>query len=162
MHFTNVSPHQDLPLPPPLGLIGQPTTSGTTSMSVDNSNSSRSGSIKNVLIADDSNTERTHLKKILESAGYVVTEAESGSKALELAKATSPDLILLDIIMDDGDGYQTCRKLKRAPETSEIPVIMVSSKQNDVDRKWALKLGALDYIVKPYSDEALIQRLSEV
>ena len=160
MHLTNVSPHQDLPLP--LGLIGQPTTSGTTSMSADNSNYSRSGSIKNVLIADDSNTERTHLKKLLESAGYVVTEAQSGSKALELAKTTSPDLILLDIIMDDGDGYQTCRKLKRAPETSDIPVIMVSSKQNDVDRKWALKLGALDYIVKPYSDEALIQRLSEV
>ncbi len=160
MHLTNVSPHQDLPLP--MGLIGQLTTPGTPSMSDDKSNYSRSGSIKNILIADDSNTERTHLKKILESAGYVVTEAPSGSKAFELAKSNMPDLILLDIIMDDGDGYQTCRKLKRAPETSDIPVIMVSSKQNDVDRKWALKLGALDYIVKPYNDEDLIQRLSEV
>jgi CheY-like chemotaxis protein len=103
-----------------------------------------------------------HLKKLLESAGYVVTEVDSGSKAFEIAKRDAPDLILLDIIMENGDGYQTCRQLKREPETNEIPVIMVSSKHNDVDRKWALKLGALDYIVKPYSDEALIQRLSEI
>ena len=160
MHLSNVSSRHDLPLP--IGLIGQPTTSGTPSMSADKNNFSRNSKITNILIADDSNTERKHLKKVLESVGYVVTEAESGSKAFELAKSSAPDLILLDIIMDDGDGYQTCRKLKRTPETTEIPVIMVSSKHNDVDRKWALKLGALDYIIKPYSDEALIQRLSEV
>ena len=160
MHLSNVSPRHDLPLQ--MGLFGQPTTSGTPSMSADKNNFSQNSSIKNILIADDSNTERMHLKKLLESAGYVVTEVDSGSKAFEIAKRDAPDLILLDIIMENGDGYQTCRQLKREPETNEIPVIMVSSKHNDVDRKWALKLGALDYIVKPYSDEALIQRLSEI
>ena len=158
MHLSNVVPHHDLPL----GLINQLTDIGTPSMSTDKHNFSKHNTIKNILIADDSNTERMHLKKVLESVGYVVIEAVSGSNAFEKAKNNPPDLILLDIIMDDGDGYQTCRKLKRAPETNQIPVIMISSKQNDVDRKWALKLGALDYIVKPYSDTALIQRLSKI
>lgn len=158
MHLSDVMPHHDLPL----GLMSQLTKLGTPSMSTDKNNSSKNDAINNILIADDSNTERMHLKKILESVGYVVTEAVSGSNAFEKAKTSPPDLILLDIIMEDGDGYQACRQLKRAPETNEIPVIMISSKRNDVDRKWALKLGALDYIVKPYNDVALIQRLSEI
>jgi len=61
-----------------------------------------------------------------------------------------------------GDGYQTCRKLKRNDETKDIPIIMVSSKNNEVDRKWALKLGAMDYIVKPYDDAELLQRLRDI
>ncbi|MBU0655110.1 MAG: response regulator [Gammaproteobacteria bacterium] len=116
--------------------------------------------IHKVLIADDSGTERLNLKQILESAGYVVITASSGNEAKALAEAQSPDLIMLDIIMEDGDGYQTCRALKRNPVTQAIPVIMVSSKSNPVDKQWAQKLGANAYIVKPYKDEDVLQQIA--
>ncbi|PWQ93595.1 response regulator [Leucothrix arctica] len=113
-----------------------------------------------ILIADDSKTERAHLRQVLLSGGYEVITADSGQAALELMDAETPDLVLLDIIMENGDGYQTCRKLKRNPMTKDIPVVMVTSKSNEVDRKWAMKLGASDYITKPYNDDELLLRLS--
>lgn len=132
-------------------------------MSAENQSSSiKSDNINNILVAEDSKTEQVHLRQLLEASGYAVTVVESGKAVLESISNVKPDLILMDIIMEDGDGYQACRKLKRNDDTKDIPVIMVSSKSNEVDRKWALKLGALDYIVKPYSDDALLQRLSDV
>ena len=113
-----------------------------------------------ILIADDSKTERAHLRQVLLSGGYEVITANSGKAALEMMNDETPDLVLLDIIMEDGDGYQTCRTLKKNPITRDIPVVMVSSKSNEVDRKWAMKLGASDYITKPYNDDELLQRLS--
>ena len=113
-----------------------------------------------ILIADDSKTERAHLRQVLLSGGYEVVTADSGKAALELMDEETPDLVLLDIIMENGDGYQTCRKLKRNPTTKDIPVVMVTSKSNEVDRKWAMKLGASDYITKPYNDDELLLRLS--
>lgn len=122
----------------------------------------KSNNVNNILVAEDSKTEQVHLRQLLEAAGYAVTVVESGQAALESISSVKPDLILMDIIMEGGDGYQTCRKLKRNDDTKDIPIIMVSSKSNEVDRKWALKLGALDYIVKPYADTALLQRLSDI
>ena len=113
-----------------------------------------------VLIADDSKTERAHLRQVLLSGGYEVITADSGKAALELMDEETPDLVLLDIIMENGDGYQTCRKLKRNPMTKDIPVVMVTSKSNEADRKWAMRLGASDYITKPYNDDELLLRLS--
>lgn len=118
--------------------------------------------IKNILVADDSLTERTNITRILEAAGYSVVSAASGNEALSLAEEHRPDVIFLDIIMDDGDGYKACRTLKRNELTRDIPVIMVSSKSNPVDKKWAEKLGASGYVVKPYSDEAIIQAIAAV
>ncbi len=116
--------------------------------------------IRTILIADDSSTERLNLAHILEKAGYAVISASSGNEAKALAEDKHPDLILLDIIMDDGDGYQACRALKRNPSTQTIPVIMVSSKSNPVDKQWAQKLGATDYIVKPYTDTDILQKIA--
>lgn len=116
--------------------------------------------IRKILIADDSNTERLNLTHILESAGYQVIAAQSGNEAKALAETQLPDLIMLDIIMEDGDGYQACRALKRNPATQSIPVIMVSSKSNPVDKQWAQKLGANDYIVKPYTNEDVLQKIA--
>lgn len=131
-------------------------------MSAVNNTSEQSDSIIKILIADDSKTERAHLRQVLLSGGYEVITADSGKAALELMDAESPDLVLLDIIMENGDGYQTCRSLKRNPDTKHIPVVMISSKSNDVDRKWAMKLGASDYITKPYDDDELLQRLTDL
>jgi CheY-like chemotaxis protein len=131
-------------------------------MSAELQNAEKSETINKILVAEDSKTEQVHLRQLLESSGYEVKVVESGAEAIESIENFKPDLILMDIIMEGGDGYQTCRKLKRNDETKNIPIIMVSSKKNEVDRKWAIKLGALDYIVKPYVDADLLQRLSEV
>lgn len=116
--------------------------------------------IRKILIADDSNTERLNLGHILEGAGYTVIAATSGNEAKMLAETQQPDLIMLDIIMDDGDGYQACRALRRNPATQAIPIIMVSSKSNPVDKQWAEKLGANAYIVKPYKDTDVLQQIA--
>lgn len=116
--------------------------------------------IKTILIADDSQTERLHLSRILQNAGYQVILANSGNEARMLAEAHNPDVIFLDIIMEDGDGYQTCRHLRRHPATAETPIIMVSSKSNLVDMQWAKKLGANHYVTKPYTPETILSQLT--
>ncbi len=116
--------------------------------------------INTVLIADDSNTQLVHLKTILEKAGYKTITAISGNEAIELSEANNPDLIMLDIIMDDGDGYKACRSIKKNPALSNTPVIMVSSKSNPVDKQWAKQLGATDYIVKPYDRAEILNSLA--
>ena len=115
--------------------------------------------IQTVLIADDSDTQLTHLKNILESAGYQTITANSGNKAIELSESMRPDLIMLDIVMDDGDGYKACRNIKKNPELANTPIIMVSSKANPVDKQWARQLGAADYIVKPYDNSEVLDKL---
>ena len=99
------------------------------------------------------------MTRILEAAGYSVISAASGNEATALAAEQQPDMIFLDIIMEDGDGYKACRSIKRNEATRDIPVVMVSSKANPVDKKWAEKLGAVGYVVKPYSDEEIIQAI---
>ncbi len=112
------------------------------------------------LVVDDSQTERIHLEHILKDAGFEVLLANSGNKAKKLAVLHLPSIIFLDIIMEDGDGYQTCRYLRRHPATQHIPIIMVSSKANPVDIQWAEKLGANAYIVKPFSADTVLQKLA--
>ena len=131
-------------------------------MSAANNTSVDTNQMFKILVADDSKTDRVHLRQVLLSGGYEVITANSGKAALEAIDEELPDLIMLDVIMEDGDGYQTCRKLKRNPTTKDIPVVMVSSKSNDVDRKWAMKLGASDYITKPYDDDDLLKRLTDL
>ena len=113
-----------------------------------------------VLIADDSNTQLAHLKTILETAGYNTVTASSGNKAIELSETVKPDVIMLDIVMEDGDGYKACRTIKKNPELSDTPIIMVSSKSNPVDKQWAKKLGATNYIVKPYQETEILETLT--
>jgi twitching motility two-component system response regulator PilH len=111
---------------------------------------------RKVLIADDSQTERLKLRQIMEAAGYEVFEVQSGDEAKIAAVEQAPDLILLDILMDNGDGYQACRAIKRNPSTQHIPILMVSGKNNPVDKMWAEKQGANGYITKPYEERDII------
>lgn len=115
-----------------------------------------------VLIADDSDTQLQHLKSILEDAGYTIITATSGNQAITLSEKMSPDAIMLDILMDDGDGYKACRTIRKNPATHSIPIIMVSSKSNPVDKQWANMLGASDYIVKPYQDAEVLEKLQAI
>lgn len=115
-----------------------------------------------ILIADDSDTQLLHLKSILENAGYKTITASSGNEAIALSEQMKPDAIMLDIVMEDGDGYKACRSIKKNPATNSTPIIMVSSKANPVDKQWANMLGASDYIVKPYENTEVLEKLESV
>ncbi|WP_020559943.1 response regulator [Thiofilum flexile] len=121
---------------------------------------SESSTQRTVLIADDSQTERVKLRQTLEQAGYKVIEVQSGNEAKLAAVEHHPDLIMLDIIMDNGDGYQACRAIKRNTATQHIPVLMVSGKNNPVDKLWAEKQGASGYITKPYEAQDILSGIA--
>ena len=118
--------------------------------------------IKNVLLADDSATDRKHLSLLLEGLGFDVIAVNSGNEAVAIAQSLKPDVIFLDVIMDDGDGYHACRSLKRSDITAHIPVIIASSKSNPVDKMWAEKLGASAYITKPFNNDDVLQVLQSL
>jgi CheY-like chemotaxis protein len=112
-------------------------------------------SIRNILIADDSATDRKHLSLLLKEFGLDVTAVNSGNEVMSRAESMKPDVIFLDVIMDDGDGYHACRSLKRNEATATIPVIIASSKSNPVDKMWAKRLGASAYVTKPFTKDDL-------
>lgn len=111
---------------------------------------------KRVLVVDDSQTDRQFVTTLLQKQGYEVTTAIDGEDALAKIAADRPPLIVLDIILPKMNGYQVLRQLKTAPETRDIKVILVSSKNQESDRFWGMKQGADDYIAKPFPDEMLL------
>lgn len=115
-----------------------------------------------VLICDDSATDLLNIKNIVEGAGCLTVTASSGAEALEKTKAEQPDVIFLDIIMPEMDGFEACRKLRNDPATKHIPVIFVTSKDQKADRVWAQMQGAKDFISKPYTADQIIEKLDRV
>jgi len=111
---------------------------------------------KHVLVVDDSPTDRQMVTTLLQKEGYAVTTAIDGEDALQKIAAEQPPLIVLDIVLPKMNGYQVLRQLKSAPETRNIKVILVSSKNQEADRFWGLKQGADAYIAKPIPDTALL------
>ena len=109
-----------------------------------------------VLVVDDSPTGRQAAVKVLERRGYAVVAAEDGEQALAQVATSPPRVILLDIVLPKMNGYQVLRQLKTTPETTQIKVILVSSKSQESDRFWGMKQGADDYIAKPYPEDALV------
>lgn len=111
-----------------------------------------------VLIVDDSPTEVHVMQKALEQHGFSTAAAADGTEALSKARELHPDLILMDIVMPGVNGFQATRQLAADPRTRSIPVIMVTSKAQESDRVWGLRQGAVDYIVKPFSMDKLVQK----
>ena len=91
-----------------------------------------------------------------EQQGFQVHEAENGKQALKLFAELAPDLLVLDIIMPEEDGFAVCREIRR---TSEVPILFLSSRDDEIDRVCGLELGADDYIVKPFSPRELVARV---
>ncbi|KER10896.1 MAG: chemotaxis protein CheY [[Candidatus Thermochlorobacteriaceae] bacterium GBChlB] len=108
-----------------------------------------------VLIIDDSAVERTIIAKVMTGLGYSIVEANDGEEGEEKAKSVKPDIIVLDVVMPKKDGFQVCRNLKKAPETANIPIIMITSKDQDSDKFWGMKQGALAYLIKPFNEDDL-------
>ncbi len=111
---------------------------------------------KLIMIVEDSPTDRKIAEDVCAEIGYRVITVEEGDKVLSTAIEKSPDLILLDVILPNKNGFQVCRQLKTNEETKDIKVIIVSSKDQASDKFWGMKQGADDYITKPYSEDDLI------
>ena len=113
-----------------------------------------------ILVVDDEASIRELLSFNLKKNGYSVETAADGREAL--AKAAGMDLVLLDIMLPEDDGLEVCRRLKADPQTSGIPIIMLTAKPEEIDRVLGLELGADDYVVKPFSMRELLARVKAV
>jgi twitching motility two-component system response regulator PilH len=116
--------------------------------------------IKNVLVVDDSPTDRQYLTELLAKNGYKVSTADSAEDALAKVKQQKPDLVLMDVVMPGQSGFQATRTLSKDEATKKIPIIICTSKGQDTDKNWGLKQGARDYIVKPVKGPELLAKIS--
>lgn len=108
--------------------------------------------IMNSILVVDDNPENIDMLGAALSQDYQIKVALNGRKALEIARSEAPpDIILLDIMMPEMDGYEVCRRLKAHPETKDIPVIFITAKSDESDETRGLEIGAVDYITKPFS-----------
>ncbi len=119
-------------------------------------------SMGKVLIVDDEVYILHILDFSLGAEGFEVITANNGELAIEKAKQERPNLIVLDVMMPVLDGYETCRRLKREAETKNIPVVLLTAKGRDVDKRLGYEVGAVDYIIKPFSPGRLIERIEEI
>ena len=118
--------------------------------------------MKKIVIADDEHKIIMTLEYAFRRAGYEVFIARDGSEVLELLKTEIPDVILLDIMMPNIDGYTTLAEIKKNKNLAGIKVIFLSAKTGEVDIKKGMDLGADDYITKPYSIKKLTERVEEL
>jgi len=115
-----------------------------------------------ILIVDDSPTEAHVLKTMLEKNGFDTLSATSGEDGIAIAKKEKPDLILMDVVMPGMNGFQATRQITKEPDTASIPVIIVTTKDQETDRVWGLRQGAKDYVTKPAQESELISKIKNV
>jgi len=116
---------------------------------------------KKIFIVEDELDFLSTLRERLEFEGFEVTTAVDGEEALKKIPEEQPDLILLDIMLPEMNGYQVCRELKSTPETETIPVVVVTAKSQESDKFWAKETGADDYVTKPFEMEELLQKIQD-
>ncbi|MEK5768338.1 MULTISPECIES: response regulator transcription factor [Acinetobacter] len=112
-----------------------------------------------ILVVDDSPTEVFRFKEMLNKYGYEVIEAMSGEEGIQMAKSTLPDLILMDIVMPGVNGFQATRQITRDSIIKHIPIVIVSTKDQETDRVWGKRQGAVDYLTKPIGEKQLIDAI---
>jgi len=115
-----------------------------------------------VLIVDDSPTEVHVYKTMLEKNGHQVSVAENGEQGVLMAKDILPDAVLMDVVMPGMNGFQATRQLSKNDITGHIPVIIITTKDQETDKVWGMRQGAKDYIVKPVTENDLISRVTAV
>ncbi len=117
---------------------------------------------KKVLVVDDSPTELRLVTSALNGKGYNIITASDGAEAMQKAMKEHPDLIVLDVVMPGKDGFQVCRELKKSPDTKDIKIVMLTSKNQVTDRFWGMKQGADVYLTKPFKEEELADSVSRL
>ena len=115
-----------------------------------------------ILIIDDSPTEVHVFRNMLLNNDLEVSVARNGEEGIEKAIEIKPDCILMDVVMPGKNGFQATRDLSRNPATSTIPVIIITTKDQETDKIWGMRQGAKDYIVKPADEQDLIARINRV
>jgi len=115
-----------------------------------------------ILIVDDSPSQLLGIQRIVEKLGHEILTATDGAAGVETAKAELPDLVLMDVVMPNLNGFQATRTLARDAATKHIPVILVTTKDQDTDRMWGMRQGAKAYITKPFSEDELSEVLERV
>ena len=112
--------------------------------------------IKNILVVDDSPTERHIMTQLLQGAGYEVSPAEGGDEGVERAKQIKPDLVIMDVVMPRMDGFDLTRNVRADERTKRVPIIMITSRIADKHRNYAMEIGVNHYLGKPYQEEELL------
>ncbi|HNP35880.1 MAG TPA: response regulator [Woeseiaceae bacterium] len=115
-----------------------------------------------VLIIDDSPTELHLFQSMLERNGFDTLVADSGEEGLKQARSARPNCILMDVVMPGMNGFQATRKLSHDPDTSGIPVIIITSKDQETDKIWGMRQGAVEYLVKPVAEKQLVSMINAV
>jgi twitching motility two-component system response regulator PilH len=115
-----------------------------------------------VLVVDDSATDSHIICTALAAAGYNTLAVGSAEDAINLAKEEKPHAILMDVVMPGKNGFQATRQLHNDPDTSDIPIIIISSKNKASDKVWGLRQGAVGYITKPFSESELLEKLRDL
>lgn len=115
-----------------------------------------------VLIVEDTMTDLAIMKGCFQQSGWSVLTANSGDEASKKLSSQVPDLIVLDVILPDRSGFEICRDLKKDPNTKQIPVIICSTKNTDVDKMWGNMLGADAYLSKPVQADDLQQTIKRL
>jgi len=114
-----------------------------------------------ILIVDDSPSQLMGIRRIVESLGHEALTAEDGAAGVEAAKRELPDLILMDVVMPNLNGFQATRSITRDPSTRHIPVVLVTTKDQETDKVWGMRQGACAYITKPFSDKELSETIRQ-
>jgi len=115
-----------------------------------------------ILIVEDSPSELELMSHYLNESGYNVIKASGAKEALEKAALEQPDIIVTDVVMPGMSGFELCRSLKRNPATQKVPIVICSSKNQEIDRLWAMRQGADAYVTKPYTREQLLRAIKSV
>lgn len=114
-----------------------------------------------ILIVDDSETQIAPIIKTLEKNGHEVIVVDGGEAGVEATKTQKPDLVLMDIVMPGLNGFQATRQITQDPETSHIPVVLISTKAQETDKVWGSRQGAKGYLVKPIDDTVLMDTVNQ-
>lgn len=115
-----------------------------------------------ILIVDDSPSQLEGLKRLVQKLGYQAITANDGAAALDIAKRARPDLVLMDVVMPNLNGFQATRALARDPATARIPVVLVTTKDQETDKVWGMRQGAKAYLTKPVHEPELSRTLTTI
>lgn len=116
-----------------------------------------------VMVVDDSPTELHMVVDILQRHDVTnIVTASNGAEAITMAKTEMPDVILMDVVMPEMNGFMATRKIKKDPETANIPVIIISSKDQETDKVWGKRQGADEYLTKPVQENELVKVLESL
>ncbi|MGO1540889.1 MAG: response regulator [Luteimonas sp.] len=114
-----------------------------------------------ILIVDDSPSQLAGIRRLVEKLGHETLTAEDGQAGVDVARRELPDLILMDVVMPNLNGFQATRSISRDQSTSHIPVILVTTKDQETDRMWGMRQGARGYLTKPFSEKELSAAIAD-